>query len=57
MSQPQTQLSRGDASIDVSHNSLVIAHGADEAVAQVKAKPRFIEYACSPYEVNDGFRV
>lgn len=52
MSQPRTQMSRAEASIDVSHNSLVVAHGGDEAEAQVKAKPRFVEYTCSPYEVR-----
>ncbi|KAG9006699.1 hypothetical protein FRB93_008431 [Tulasnella sp. JGI-2019a] len=34
-------------SADISHRSLIFPHGASEAKQQVKAKPKFAEFACS----------
>jgi hypothetical protein len=39
-------------SYEVSHPSLVFPHGASEAELEVKLKPRFVEFACSHYEVS-----
>lgn len=55
MSQPQTQVPPGDVSIDVSHSSLIVQHGAEAAEAAVKAKPRFTEFVCSPHEVSIAY--
>lgn len=55
MSQPRTQLSRTEVSLDVSHSSLVVPHGGEEAAAKVKAKPRFSEYIATPFEVRRHF--
>jgi hypothetical protein len=52
MGEPQTQASRGELSIDVSHPSLIVPHGAEEAAERVKSKPRFAEYMCSAHEVR-----
>ncbi len=41
-----------NSSLDVSHPSLVISHGASQASKLSKAKPRFTEYACSHFEVS-----
>lgn len=51
-SQLRTQVSRGDISLDTSHPSQVIAHGAEVAASKVKAKPEIHDYACSPREVR-----
>lgn len=53
--QVRTQLSKGDISIEVSHPSLVVQHGATAAQAHIKAKPKFAEYLCSPFRVGLNF--
>lgn len=53
--QVRTQLSKGDISIDVSHPSLVVQHGATAAQAHLRAKPKFAEYLCAPFQVSPGF--
>lgn len=42
-----------DISLDVSDSSMVLpVIGADNAITAVKAKPKFAEFVCSPYEVD-----
>ncbi len=41
-----------DTSIEVSHASLVIPHGASQARRQVENKPRFADFACNHSEVS-----
>lgn len=40
-----------DISIDVSHASMVVPHGASQAKRQAQAKPRFADFSCSHAEV------
>lgn len=49
----RTQLSH-PSTIDVSHPSLVVAHGAAEARAANAAKPRFAEFAVEDAQVNSS---
>lgn len=49
---PRTQVSAGEVSLgEISHPSLVVAHGAEEAAKKVAAKPKLSVYAFSPHEV------
>lgn len=41
-----------DTSIEVSHASLIVAHGASQAKRHAQAKPRFVDFACSHAEVR-----
>lgn len=50
--EPRTQVSRGEVSLDTSHPSLVIPHGQTQAAAQNAKKPKLSEYAASIYEVE-----
>ena len=49
---PATQFSKSDISIEVSQRSAIEPHGAAEAIEKIKAKPKFSDYACTPYEVE-----
>ncbi|KAG8948061.1 hypothetical protein FRC04_010103 [Tulasnella sp. 424] len=40
-----------DTSIEVSHASLIVPHGASQAKRHAQAKPRFVDFACSHAEV------
>ncbi|BGP56240.1 hypothetical protein JCM8202_005757 [Rhodotorula sphaerocarpa] len=50
--EPHTQVSRGEVSLDVSHNSLVLPHGQTQALAQRTKKPKLSEYACEVHSVE-----
>ncbi|GAA5958254.1 hypothetical protein JCM10213_002618 [Rhodosporidiobolus nylandii] len=52
VSEPRTQLSRPDVSVDISHTSLVKAHGGTQVDAAAEKKPKLAEYACSFFEVE-----
>lgn len=39
-------------SADISHRSLIFPHGASQARLQVRAKPKFAEFACSHANVR-----
>ncbi|KAL8280819.1 hypothetical protein RQP46_006823 [Phenoliferia psychrophenolica] len=54
--EPRTQISRGEISIDVSQRSLIYPHGGKQARAKARAKPKFSEYECTPYEVDSFVR-
>lgn len=56
MSEPRTQCSKADISIEVSHRSLVEPHGETDAAERARAKPRFADYLCTPYQVRSHWR-
>ncbi|GAA5865197.1 hypothetical protein JCM1840_003940 [Sporobolomyces johnsonii] len=52
VSEPHTQFSRGNLSVDISHASQIFPHGGTQAHEKAQAKPRLAEYACLSYEVE-----
>lgn len=52
--QARTQLSKADVSIALSsHPSQVVQHGASQAAAKFREKPKFTEYLTTPYEASN----
>ncbi|CEQ41347.1 SPOSA6832_03072 [Sporobolomyces salmonicolor] len=52
VSEPHTQLSRENLSVDISHASQILPHGGTQAHEKVQAKPKLAGYACLSYEVE-----
>ncbi|KAH8924088.1 hypothetical protein BT69DRAFT_109616 [Atractiella rhizophila] len=50
--EPHTQISKNEVSLEVSHPSLVVPHGAREAKEAVRLQPKFSEYTIAAYEVE-----
>ncbi|GAA5971226.1 hypothetical protein JCM11641_004195 [Rhodosporidiobolus odoratus] len=52
VSEPRTQASRANVSVEISHASQILPHGETQADQVVEKKPKLAEFACSFYEVE-----